>query len=109
IVAGRSGYDAVADGVKQRVGIELHQSRGDVQSAGLDPLDRGSIHHSSRGVAIAIDAVGPGAEHSNVLPCNFLRAVKRELLIASAHARLRSHLHRDLTTRDEARARYASA
>jgi hypothetical protein len=79
------------------------------QSALLGPFDCSSIRDRAGCIAVAIDAVGPRAQHSDVLASNLLCAIKRELLIAAANAQPCSYFYRNLTTRYEARARYASA
>src|SRR5207249_8859140 len=67
-------------------------------------LESCTVGHSPSRRAVAIDAVGPRAEHSNVLAAaNLHRARQRELLVASAHAAVRD-LHRHLASRDQAHA-----
>ena len=46
------------------------------------------VHDGARGWTVAIDAVGPRAQHNHIFAGYLLRAVERELLIAPADARL---------------------
>src|ERR1019366_3252843 len=67
-----------------------------------------AIDHGARGRTVTVDAVGPGAEHVNVLSCYLFSTGEGELLIASADATI-SNGHGNLATRDQTDARYIAA
>src|SRR5271157_6204510 len=108
IVASWPGDDRISDTVQQRKGVELRERRRHIEAVLRGALNRGAVHERARSFTVAIDAVGACAQHGNVFARDLLRAIKREVLIATADARIRTHLNSDFAAGDETGARYAA-
>jgi hypothetical protein len=73
IVPSRTGDDGVAKRVKKGMGIKAGErvphsfAAGQVASMIANSINGAAINHGAGGRTVPVDAVGPGAEHSNVL------------------------------------------
>ena len=88
VISGWSGNDGVAEGGEKRIGVEGGESLADgLGSRGeIDAGNGAAVDNCARGLAVAVDAVGAGAQDGDVGSGNGLGAGESELLIASADA-----------------------
>src|SRR5579862_4852219 len=86
IVSGRPGDECVADAIEHRVAIEARQIGGYVEAAFPGTFRRSAIGDGACGVAVAVDAVGSGAEDGDVFTGNLFRTIERKLLIAPTYS-----------------------
>ena len=116
IISGGSGDDGVAERVEKRISIEagerLPHGFG-ASGTGIDLTTAGTkegaaIDYGSGGRTVAVDAVGAGAQHGNVLSRYLFGAGEGELLVASADATVADG-HGHLAAGDQADARYCAA
>src|SRR6266852_4857387 len=99
IISGGSGDDGVAKRIEKRIGIEVAKRvpHGFYTTA---PVESAAIDYAAGGRSIAVDAVGAGAQHGNVVSRYWFGAGQRELLIASADASVADG-HGHLAARDQ--------
>src|SRR5580704_415180 len=109
VISRGSGHDRVVDGLKQGKAVELGSGGCDVVAPGFGSRNRRAVDNSSSGRAVAVDAVGSGAQDRDLLVGNLLGTVEGELLVASADSGAAIDLHRHLTSGDEAGARDSPA
>jgi hypothetical protein len=106
IVSSGSGDHRVADGREERAGIEGGQRLRRIVSEGPRPRHCGRVDDGSSHLRVAVDTIGSGAQHGQMLALVILeieRALQRELLVASAGARRAVERDRHLPHRDKAK------
>src|ERR1019366_9180032 len=111
IISGGSGDKGVGERIENRIGIEAQERVPHgfgATGAGIDAGNGAAIDYGAGGGTVAVDAVGAGAQHGNVVSRYWFGAGEGELLIASADAAVADG-HGHLAAGDQTDARYGAA
>src|SRR6202034_2050854 len=104
VIPRRSGFNRIAERLKERISIKLLEGGASIQPASSGPIAGRPVGNGSRRATVSVHPVGSDTEHRDIFPRNLWHARQRELLIAAAYSAVRN-LHRHFPARDQAQGR----
>lgn len=98
--AGGTGRQRIADRLQQREGVAAQQVLVDVEAGAVGARHGRAVDDRARGRAVAVDAIGAGAQHHDRLAGDAARGGERKLLVAAAGARRSRQRHAEFAGGD---------